>query len=187
MGNSAGGVHAATFLLAPQFADAVSKLSTPDNNGPLLRGAIFLGTPFDFQNSSPGRSEVLDKYFGPGQEASSQTTFDPHGNPVHGLEAHCPYGLMRALSAERFKALPRTMVLWSAMDPEDEIVKPQRRFVTMWNRLRMGKCETSLLEGHNHLSPPFGLGTGDERAEEWGYELGRWIEGVRTNSGAIGA
>jgi hypothetical protein len=63
MGNSAGGVHLATWLLAPQFKAARrSYLSV--SRVVRLSGAVLFSVPFHFENAGAARGDVLKAYYG---------------------------------------------------------------------------------------------------------------------------
>jgi hypothetical protein len=59
MGNSAGGVHVATFMLEPRSAALRASISPGIVGGVILRGYILLAVPFDFRNAAANRAATL--------------------------------------------------------------------------------------------------------------------------------
>jgi hypothetical protein len=81
--------------------------------------------------------------------------------------------------------LPKALVLWGTLDPEDEIVQPALNFIEEWEgRESLGGLDQAVLEGHNHISPPLALGTSFQREEEWGVMVGKWIHDTRQQTGS---
>lgn len=67
-----------------------------------------------------------------------------------------------------------------SLDPEDEILDTMERFKREWKE-KFGGLEgysTLIMEGHNHISPPFGLLCGEEEAEKWGVDVVGWCRGL---------
>lgn len=167
MGNSAGGVHLSTYLFAPDFASSRSKVVTSEEDAPIrLRGVILLSVPFNFRKADPSRAQVLNDYFGGDHESLS------------------PHGLMKsALLRDPDSCLPnvRLMVLNGTLDPDDEILEPKQEFLDEWAGLDEESREAvvvAMMEGHNHISPPLSLGTGIEREEAWGFQVGQFIDSL---------
>ena len=159
MGNSAGGVHLATWLFGEQFAGARKRL-TAGSNGATLRGVVFLGAPFHFNLGLPGPTmEIVTKYFGGRVEDKS------------------PLGLVQR--AEKAGATegpwPRMLVIDSELDPDD--LKTARDFLAELRKIGGIDVKYESLQGHNHISPPWALGTGIAKEEQWGYDVGDWING----------
>jgi len=48
MGNSAGGVHLSTYLLAAEFSASRDEILSAASKGALLKGAVLLSVPFHF-------------------------------------------------------------------------------------------------------------------------------------------
>jgi hypothetical protein len=61
----------------------------------------------------------------------------------------------------------------SELDPED-IVEMGKDFAKLWQD-NGGEGSLMELKGHNHLSPPLSLGSGVDREEVWGFEVGTWM------------
>lgn len=157
MGNSAGGVHIATFMLEPRFTALRASISPSVVGGVDLRGYILLAVPFDFRNAAANRAATLKAYFG------------------DRVQEDCPLGLLQSFEPQGGSP-PKTLVLWGTLDPEDEIVQPGLNFIEEWEgREGLGDLDRAVLEGHNHISPPMALGTGLQREEEWGVMVGKWI------------
>ncbi|KIY00103.1 uncharacterized protein Z520_03788 [Fonsecaea multimorphosa CBS 102226] len=162
MGNSAGGVHLATYLLAPEFRALRQKSLTGDTSYLKLKGVIFLSAPFHFDGAVAERAQTLQAYF---------------GNHVRN---HSPLGLLRASkedgSINELKGVP-VMVLYGGLDPENEILTPKNDFVKEWIETDAVANELTVLkmEGHNHISPVLGLGTGISHEEAWGRQVVEFI------------
>lgn len=165
MGHSAGGVHVSTFILHPQFGDIRRSIITATDGGLHLTGVILLAAPFDFRSSHSGRADTLKSYFG------------------ERMAEDCPLGLLKgfAFHASKHVQKPRFYVLRASLDPEDEIIQPTSRFVKAWKeKEHHAAMDENVLEGHNHLSPCFSLGTDLAKEEEWGFMVGKWINDVVT-------
>ena len=158
MGNSAGGVHLSTYLFSHAFAESRKTALDEESEASVrLRGAILVSVPFHFRAASGAREDVLTTYYG---ERRSED---------------CPLGLFKSLVEEGSisEALPgvRFLALTATLDPEDEILKPNKDFVDMWSAQGASRAPdllTRLIEGHNHISPVLSLGTDDVREEAWG-------------------
>jgi hypothetical protein len=158
MGNSAGGIHLSTFLLAPEFVVQRRHITTSVNTETRLRGAILLSVPFHFEQADASRQEVLGTYFR-----------DNH----HSLS---PFGLLKSgIESDSVKDLENVTVLLmtGTLDPEDEILVPNRDFGKEWQRSeQIGKrLRVASIEGHNHMSPVLSLGTNIQTEEAWGQQL----------------
>lgn len=167
MGNSAGGIHLSTYAFAPDFESSRAKVITSNPDASTrLRGVIFLSVPFNFKQSRPDRSETLNAYFGD-------------------IEANCSQGLLRAAmlkDPDNVLNNVRAMVLYGSLDPEDEILQPMEDFLNEWKSLDEESRDAVVvveMEGQNHISPPWSLGTNREREEKWGYQVGDFIESLR--------
>lgn len=169
MGNSAGGVHLATYMLDPSFASARAKLISGKETQ--LKGVVLLSVPFDFHNAQPERSDVLTSYYG---------TKDAH------LKL-CPTGLLSTAREtgpiDFLEAGVRVLVLNGELDPEDEILGPRDGFLKEWSLIGSLESRTSLavdwMIGQNHISPVLGLGTGIEKEEAWGVQVATFCETIR--------
>ncbi|ETI27577.1 hypothetical protein G647_00026 [Cladophialophora carrionii CBS 160.54] len=64
IGNSAGGVHLASYLFAPQFAASRRRILGRDAVDVRLSGVTFLAVPFHFDQAAAERAETLAAYFG---------------------------------------------------------------------------------------------------------------------------
>ncbi|KAA8575303.1 hypothetical protein EYC84_004478 [Monilinia fructicola] len=160
MGNSAGGLHVTTYLLEPRFLE--ERKSWQGNASITLRGAVEVGVPFNFHNALAGRREMLDRYYGSDES----------------VEAKCPYGLLKAIGESKKSreelGIPKLLVLNSEWDPVDEILKPNDAFVKLGEEIWGEKIEVIKIKGHNHISPPLVLSTGE--GEEWGNQAAGWIK-----------
>jgi hypothetical protein len=150
MGNSAGGVHLATYLLAPDFAESrrrllSSSIRAADDSSvetrskahqARLKGVIFLSVPFHFDRALPERKPTLAAYYGD----------DGDDDDDDDVPSKAPLGLLRASrksDGSIIKPLQQdvpVLVLKGSLDPEDEILGPIADFVDEW--LRQKKKET---------------------------------------------
>lgn len=167
MGNSAGGVHMATYLFAPDFATSRNKVLTQDPDASIvLRGVVFLSVPFNFRQADASRAHVLQEYFGD-------------------IEANAPQGLLEAAmlqDPDNVLLDVRAMVIYGSLDPDDEILDPQREFLSRWAQLDADSrkaLSVVVMQGQNHISPPLSLGTGIGREEAWGFEVGDFLDSLR--------
>ncbi|KAK5080040.1 hypothetical protein LTR70_008964 [Exophiala xenobiotica] len=168
MGNSAGGIHLATYLFAPDFANARNKIMTQDPQASVvLRGVVFLSVPFNFRQADPSRAEVIKEYF-------------------RDIEANSPQGLLKATmlrDPDNVLLNVKVMVLNGSLDPEDEILDPKKEFLDEWDKLDEGSRQAltvAVMDGQNHISPPLSLGTDIEREEAWGHQVGDFLDSLRS-------
>ncbi|KAH0342677.1 alpha/beta-hydrolase, partial [Aureobasidium melanogenum] len=154
MGNSAGAVHSATWLLEPSLADSRKTVQT---GSVVVQGVILVSIPAHFQQAGADRSEVLTAYY------------------KDRLEEDCALGLASRAQIP----ITKLLVVTATLDPEDEILKPSQDFVNKYKE-RFGQDSLSevLLEGHNHFSTTLALGTGIEREESLGAEVFQWMDQV---------
>ena len=153
MGNSAGGVHLFTYLLAPRFQESVAEAtSSGDSSIYRIAGMISVSTPMSFGTPHPSRAKVLEAYY--------------HGR----AEEDSPLGLLKAL--EKKPEGVKLLVVNGSLDPESEILAPCRPFVQTWqDKFGNDGLEEVLLDGHNHFSPVLGLSTGIEKEEILGQTV----------------
>ncbi|KAG9518103.1 alpha/beta-hydrolase, partial [Aureobasidium melanogenum] len=151
MGNSAGAVHSATWLLEPSLAESRKTVQT---GSVVIQGVILVSIPGHFQQAGTDRSDVLTAYY------------------KDRLEEDCALGLVSRAQTP----ITKLLVVTATLDPEDEILKPSQDFVNKYKE-RFGQDSLSevLLEGHNHFSTTLALGTGIEREESLGTEVSRWM------------
>ncbi|KAI1189296.1 Alpha/Beta hydrolase protein [Nemania serpens] len=157
LGNSAGGVHVATFLLDPAFEAAREKLLGDEEEGPggvRLCGAVLLGTPFHWGDA---HDEAIRAYLG------AETVLE--NSPIGRLRAALAQG-----AASRLPAV-KVLIMVSELDPQF-LFDTAEEFKEMW---RGGDVKIQVLQGHNHISPQLGLGTGVEREEAWGVQLAEFM------------
>ncbi|KAG9741588.1 alpha/beta-hydrolase, partial [Aureobasidium melanogenum] len=151
MGNSAGAVHSATWLLEPSLVESRKTVQT---GSVVIQGVILVSIPGHFQQAGTDRSDVLTAYY------------------KDRLEEDCALGL----ASRAQTPITKLLVVTATLDPEDEILKPSQDFVNKYKE-RFGQDSLSevLLEGHNHFSTTLALGTGIEREESLGTEVSRWM------------
>lgn len=160
MGNSAGGIHACTWLLEDKFRDSRSDLIA-GSGGLKLVGVITLGAAFTFRHSAKGLIEAVSKYLGPEVDKVS---------PLGRIER------LKASGELSEGTWPRLLILDSELDPEDILQSSQDALAVLKS---VGNITVKYrnLKGHNHISPPLALGTGIVAEEAWGFEVGRWSIG----------
>jgi acetyl esterase/lipase len=165
LGNSAGGVHATTFLLEPTFLEQRKKYTSGETSI-TLKGIIDCSVPFHFKTALPGRGDVNATYYGDEKQVNER----------------CVYGLLEAIAKEgksrQEVAVPKALVLLGEYDPEDEIGASVKDFVALWKKT-WGEEDITFLDmpGHNHISPPLALMSGDAKGEKWGEDVVKWIKG----------
>ncbi|EXJ63690.1 hypothetical protein A1O7_00025 [Cladophialophora yegresii CBS 114405] len=158
IGNSAGGVHLASYLFAPQFAESRRKTSGRDAANVRLSSVTFLAVPFHFDQAVAERAETLAAYYGTN------------------VQHHSPLGLLRAAkedgSINDLKEVS-VQVLTGSLDPENEVLVPKDDFVREWRGAKAVSENLSegKLEGHNHISPVLSLGTGIRAEEAWAEQV----------------
>ena len=169
VGNSAGGVHLSTYLLAPDFASRRAKVMTADPEADVhLRGVVLLSVPFNMRQAEPSRAQINKDYFG------------------DDIESRTPQGLLKAaMLQDPDNVLPyvKVMLLNGSLDPKDEIMDPRDEFLAEWENLDPESRETltvEMMEGQNHISPPLALGTGIEKEEAHGFQIGAFIDSLRS-------
>jgi hypothetical protein len=163
MGNSAGGVHISTFLFEPRFLE--QRLSYFSGEKSItLKGAIEVAVPCHFRKTTTSRLETLRKYYG-------------NENDV---ETKCVYGLLEAIihskKSREEVGVPKVLALLGQYDPAYEIGEPMEDFVALWKKTWREGLEFAFMEGHNHISPPLALMSGDAKGERWGEDVVKWIQ-----------
>lgn len=164
VGNSAGGVHASTFCLSPKFEEQRLRYSSGSGEtGIALKGLINVAVPTHFEKAEEERSEVLRLYYGSLAEVKEK----------------CVYGLLEAVKksgkGREEVGVPPCLAVIGDFDPMGEILEPMNDFVDLW---RSWDTSVELLEaeGHNHISPPMALYSGDAQGEKWGEDVVAWIK-----------
>lgn len=155
MGNSAGGAHLATWLFDPTFA-AERRLLIAGSKGIRVAGAVFLGAPMLLGGAGDFLA-IIKSYFG------------------ENFDARAPMSLLKqAIAAGNTAAnIPPILVLVSELDPE-WLIDGNKQFEQLCLDAGMPAAFREI-KGHNHISPPFALGTGIDAEEQWGVELSKWI------------
>lgn len=166
MGNSAGGIHVSTFLLAEEFAEARGRYTVGSGKGVVLKGVVDLAVPCHFEDADESRKEVLETYYGDEED----------------VKRKCVCGLLESVrksgKGKKELGIPEKMfVSVGEFDPEDEIAGPVKDFVKIWKEA-FGEegLVFKVLEGHNHISPPLALMSGDNKGEQWGEDVVEWIK-----------
>lgn len=180
MGNSAGGIHVSTYLLDPRFDN--QRRALKESKLCSLRGAVFLSVPLDFKESAPERSEILQTYWPQSLSGTDQQS---------SLDLFCANGLLRARKARgeatdisQFAdfGIPKILVMLGQLDCYDEIIDPNKRFLNIWEEcFGSGKeIEVVWMGGHNHISPPLALMSGDKQGEDWAEHVVEWMKALQS-------
>ncbi|KEF63429.1 uncharacterized protein A1O9_01407 [Exophiala aquamarina CBS 119918] len=159
-GNSAGGVHTATWLLEGSFRSTREPLVTINGNVELA-GIIIMGALMDFVGAPPPLASVLQDHYGKNYEEKS------------------PLMLLKKVGSAKDLAekWPRLLILNSELDPPD-IIQSTTDFLSGLRTHDLA-VDHFVIQGHNHISPPLALGTGIAREEEWGETLVAWCKECR--------
>ncbi|PVH86589.1 alpha/beta-hydrolase [Cadophora sp. DSE1049] len=168
LGNSAGGIHVSTFLLHDGFAEQRKKYSVGNGKGKgiVLKGIADLAVPCHFEEAEESRAEVLKTYYGDEED----------------VKGKCVCGLLESVRKSRKGreelGIPKKM--WMGIgefDPEDEITGPMNAFAGKWKEA-FGEegLVVEILKGHNHISPPMSLMSGDKEGERWSEDFVKWIK-----------
>jgi acetyl esterase/lipase len=160
MGNSAGGIHACTWLFEDKFKES-RREAIAGSHGVRLTGVITLGAAFTFRHSPQALVEMVSRYLGADAEKNS---------PMGCIERCKASG---ELAGEPW---PRMLIVDSELDPED-ILQSSQDALTGLKSVENIIVDYRKLQGHNHISPPLALGTGVAEEEAWGFEVGRWCVG----------
>ncbi|OBT63602.1 hypothetical protein VE03_07336 [Pseudogymnoascus sp. 23342-1-I1] len=184
IGNSAGGVHVSTYLLDPRFDKRRHALQ--ESQLCSLRGAVLMSVPLDFKEATPDRTEILQTYWPQNLSGTQQQARD----------LFCPNGLLRTRKAGKEStetlqpadfSMPDILVMLGELDPEDEIVEPNKRFLSLWDDCFGSKqgIEVKWMSGHNHISPPFALMSGGKQGEEWAENVIDWMKVYRVEDEVV--
>ena len=162
MGNSAGGVHLSTYLLAPDFAAHRRQIISEGSSNAQLKAVILLSVPLHFEQGHESRGDILQAYFG-----------------SH-IQKDCPLGLLKAARQDGSIIQLRqlyVLVLQGELDPEDEVLVPTAEFVTEWRGEELIKRNLTLqtMNGHNHASPVLAVGTSVPAEEAWAQQVIKFI------------
>lgn len=130
-GNSAGGLHVATYLF---------RESLQPRGGPEVAAAVLLSIPCTLPHEGP-REEVTKAYFG--AEGAQ-------------IDANSPLGLLRTYEGDPVPLLFMT----AEYDPE-EIERPSVKFLSAYGEKYGVLPQFFQVPGHNHLSTVLSLNTGD--------------------------
>ncbi|KAI1099291.1 alpha/beta-hydrolase [Jackrogersella minutella] len=161
LGNSAGGIHVSTYLLAPDFKGSRDAVTAEERTGAgvLLRGAILLGVPYHWGKED---NIILRTYLGEGKIRENSSLGILEKEKEKGAEPTLPGVKVRLLVSE--------------LDPE-LMYESAQQFRKEWTK---ADISYEVLEGHNHISPQLGLSTGIEREEVWGVDLAEFLKSGAT-------
>lgn len=164
MGNSAGGSHLAAWLFDELFTSSTQRVTEPSAKL-FLRMAIILSATM---LADPGNAFVAPMV------PNLLRYYTTRENIVH----NAPMNLMRRKYGNHSKdgnettlRHPRLLLIATEYDPV-LLIETEKQLTTEWKEVG-GQAEYWELPGHNHLSPPLALGTGDKAAEAWGFELAK--------------
>lgn len=157
LGNSAGGVHLATFLWA---GSDVSFERHGAIAGLRLAGAILLSAPYSWSN------KVLS-------EPSSVHRIGYYGS-VENVIKNSPHALRK-----RSNDSTPYLVAWDEYDPVEDIRSSIEEFLKASEKdeLNGPKPSTYEVKGHNHFSPVYAVGLGGI-ADQWGRDTVQWIRSI---------
>lgn len=168
LGNSAGGIHVSTFLLHEGFREQRMRYGAETGKGIVVKGMADLAVPCHFEDAEKSRGEVLKKYYGDEED----------------VKGKCVCGLLESVgkSGKGREEMAIPGKIWMGIgefDPEDEIAGPMKAFAGKWKEVFGEEGLTvEILKGHNHISPPMSLMSGDKEGEKWGEDLVKWIKDV---------
>jgi len=159
MGNSAGGVHVATFMYGLEaFPDKCKFKGPKDIEGVTIVGMITLGTPPDFGDPEMADlQKMMIPYYGTAETQHLASVLE-----------------MRKKS----KFNVPTLIAWSEYDPSI-ILEGTKKYIAMHGTSEwpsgVSKPDELEAEGHTHISPPIALGLGD-KCDKWGNDLVAWLQ-----------
>ena len=108
--------------------------------------------------------EILRKYYGNENDVETKSV----------------YGLLEAIvyskQSKKEVGVPKVLALLGQYDPAYEIGGPMEDFVALWKKAWREGLEFAVMEGHNHISPPLALMSGDAKGERWGENVVKWIQ-----------
>ncbi|OTA94015.1 hypothetical protein M434DRAFT_72034 [Hypoxylon sp. CO27-5] len=161
LGNSAGGIHVTTYLLAADFKEAREKVLAEERKGAgvLLRGVTLLGVPFHWGGDD---NAILRAYLGEGKIWENSSLGILEKEKKKGAEPTLP-GV-------------KIQILVSELDPE-LMFESTKQLKKEWTKV---DTTYEVLEGHNHISPQLGLSTGIEKEEAWGVEVAEFYKSRAT-------
>lgn len=162
MGNSAGGVHLTSWLFDDAFASTRQRLMKSSSNL-RLKSAVILSSTMLLDPHVPAMRPSLLGYYGSEEDIVGKS----------------PLNLMRRATTSNAgeKLWPHILLITTEFDPEF-VSETSKTFLMEWIS-KGGKGDYWELIGHNHLSPPLALGTGNEKAEAWGFELGQRLAQIK--------
>ena len=134
-------------------------MSEKNPTGVKLKGVIMLGMPAHFKYAPESRRETHQAFYGDKRDECSALA------------------LLQAVPKPT-SDVPPVLVMYGNFDCEDEIVKPNEEFVEEWRRTMEVPLTVKIIEGHNHLSPLYSLGTGEKDQEAWGESMVDWMREI---------
>lgn len=134
VGNSAGAVHAATYLYRdaiPDFENVLAPLATDPTlipAGKVLEpsSVMFIGMPAHFRAATPDRNAVLFGYHCPELFGEPGAEKEKEGEMKKLVEERCPVGLRK-----KSQDVTRVGTMLAELDPETEIAGPVRACISL--------------------------------------------------------
>ncbi|EIN04436.1 alpha/beta-hydrolase [Punctularia strigosozonata HHB-11173 SS5] len=155
-GHSAGAINVATLYLHPELLAGTDILAR--TKALVLEAGTYAFEIPGLRSALP--TDIMEQYYG---------TADTY-------ETHVPLGLLKALPADKVKALPPVLIVDAEKEPTF-VVKSEDLFKQELERIDSGrKVDRIVAKGHNHISVNWVLGTGD--GEEWAEEVIQWLRKV---------
>lgn len=113
----------------------------------------------------------------------SVTTPEPPTMAYYGtkeaLHEHEPLTLLETASDDLISSLPPVLIMTSEYEPH-AISASNADFVRSLRARLKYEVPTSIMKGHNHVSPHWCLWSGE--GEEWVVEVVRWIRAILSNT-----
>lgn len=160
LGNSAGGVHVASWLFGRSHTNRRDQLIKPRREGLRICAVGFLGTPFHLDPEGPMKP-LLSMHYG---EPELSRAEEPLALMLRSTEG---------LSGGAVADWPALSVLVCELDPDD-IKASSKQFADSW-KSKGGRGNFVEIPKHNHISPVLSVGTGLQDEEAWGNDFGRWL------------
>ncbi|KAF7334699.1 Esterase lipase thioesterase family protein [Mycena venus] len=159
LGHSSGGVHILTFLFEPAVLAGRPELRAH------VKGAIIASALFHFNSEGMDTRlrDHVNAYYASPEAAAVQS----------------PLALLRGASDAVITALPALALITCARDPEWLKFDLSDSYEALGRRIAESRKvgpKKIVAEGHNHISLPLALGTG--QGEGWAEDVLAWMEGL---------
>ncbi|KAJ3569562.1 hypothetical protein NP233_g4976 [Leucocoprinus birnbaumii] len=147
MGHSAGASHLGTLILEPEVLPVDSPLRSH------IKGVILLAGMY-YNDPSTGFESLMALYYG------------------DKLDSHSVLALVRSAKSKGLTALPK-FCLGEAEFEAPRFSELRKPFQAELNALVQTPIPFYVAKGHNHISMPHGLWSG--QGEDWALEITKWI------------